>query len=125
VVCRDAAWDPRYLQHEAGVITAIDDHWVDVQLVRAVGRFRSGHGQMPAPDADQDRRDKLDELAADLSYSVRLRPKAARALLNSTSSSDWTLRPDRAPPQGWCTDRLRPSRRAGLSRQVFTLSRRD
>jgi hypothetical protein len=38
---------PRYLEHEAGVITGIDDHWVSVRLLRPVGRFRSGEVRCP------------------------------------------------------------------------------
>jgi hypothetical protein len=38
---------PRYLQHEAAVITELDDHWVTVRLWRAVGRF--GNGQLRCP----------------------------------------------------------------------------
>jgi hypothetical protein len=33
---------PRYLRHEAAVITELDDHWVTVRLWRPVGRFRDG-----------------------------------------------------------------------------------
>jgi hypothetical protein len=38
---------PRYLQHEAAVITGLDDHWVTVRLWRPVGRF--GDGELRCP----------------------------------------------------------------------------
>jgi hypothetical protein len=38
---------PRYLEHEAAVITDLDDHWVTVRLWRPVGRF--GDGQLRCP----------------------------------------------------------------------------
>jgi hypothetical protein len=38
---------PRYLQHEAAVITELDDHWVTVRLWRAVGRF--GNRELRCP----------------------------------------------------------------------------
>ncbi|MEA2210660.1 MAG: hypothetical protein QOF83_608 [Solirubrobacteraceae bacterium] len=38
---------PRYLQHEAAVITALDDRQVTVRLWRPLGRF--GHGEVRCP----------------------------------------------------------------------------
>jgi hypothetical protein len=38
---------PRYLQHEAAVITALDDHAVTVRLWRPVGRFGDGEVRCP------------------------------------------------------------------------------
>ena len=38
---------PRYLEHEAAVITEIGDHWVTVRLWRPVGRFRDGELRCP------------------------------------------------------------------------------
>jgi hypothetical protein len=38
---------PRYLIHELAIITALDDHWVTLQLARPVGRFRSGELRCP------------------------------------------------------------------------------
>jgi hypothetical protein len=38
---------PRYLWAECGVITELDDHLVTVQLLRPVGRFRSGVTRCP------------------------------------------------------------------------------
>jgi hypothetical protein len=38
----NASIRPRYLRHEAAVITEFDDHWVTVRLWRPVGRFRDG-----------------------------------------------------------------------------------
>jgi hypothetical protein len=38
---------PRYLEHELGTITELDDHWVTVRLWRPVGRFRTGELRCP------------------------------------------------------------------------------
>jgi hypothetical protein len=38
---------PRYLRHEAAVITEFGDHWVTVRLWRPVGRFRNGEVRCP------------------------------------------------------------------------------
>jgi hypothetical protein len=38
---------PRYLEHELGVITELDERWVTVRLGRPVGRFRDGELRCP------------------------------------------------------------------------------
>jgi hypothetical protein len=44
---------PRYLEHEHGLITEIDDRWVAVRLWRPVGRFRNGELRCPPLALDE------------------------------------------------------------------------
>jgi hypothetical protein len=45
---------PRYLEHERGVITEIEDRWVAVRLEHSIGRFRRD-GKLRCPPLTLDR----------------------------------------------------------------------